>query len=172
MKRHFRLPRRASIGAAIAALIGLALVVPTSGTANAATGDFTIRQASSGRCLQPQNGFNTQIVTASCNSSTAQLWAVVTSPTSGMMFVSRVQGGPCLVVHNNLTVVGAPVEAESCSPDPNEFWALVATSAPPNGPFVFQNPASRLCAGLFNTFLGLQNCDLSSTNQRFALVAA
>lgn len=168
MKRHFRLPRIAAIGA----LLGLALVAPTSGTANAATGDFTIRQASTALCLQPQSGINTQIVTAGCNSSTAQLWTVVTSPTSGMMFVSRVSGGPCLVVHNNLTVVGAPVEAESCSPDPNEFWSMIATTAPSNGLFVFQNPASRLCAGLFSTFLGLQNCDLSSTSQRFVLVAA
>jgi hypothetical protein len=171
VRLHFR-PRR-TIGIAVAALIGLALAVPSSGPANAAPGDFTIRQAGSAtQCLQPQSGFNTQIVLAACNASTAQLWTVVTFPTSGMMFVSRTAGGPCLVVHNNLTVVGAPIEAESCSPDPNEFWSLVATSAPPNGIFDFQNPASRLCAGLFSTFLGLQNCDLSSTGQRFVLVTA
>jgi hypothetical protein len=161
---------KASLGAGAIALSSIALgVVPASGKAAAASPVFEFQRAGTSFCLQGQ--INSQITNVTCNaSSPAQRWTAVTFNTVGMLFVSQAPAGPCMTVHNNLTIPGAPVEGEECSQDLNKFWVLISTTAPSNGTFVVQNLNSHLCLAIFSgTFLGQDNCDLTSSNQTFRL---
>ncbi|MBO3747827.1 RICIN domain-containing protein [Streptosporangiaceae bacterium NEAU-GS5] len=147
---------------------------PGFGGAERGGTQFRIQRAGTSLCLQPQRDVNSQVINFTCSStSAAQRWTALTTATAGMQLVNLGIGGPCLAVHNNLTIPGAPVEAEECSPDPNEFWYLISTDAPSTGTYVIQNPASHLCLTIFSgTFAGLDNCNLTSSSQRFTLVPA